>query len=485
MTNQYHSKLGEDVNTGKIVVVGGGLAGLTAATLFARAGMSVTVIERSTEAGGRARTSVVDGYYLNQGPHAIYTAGPGAKILKELGVRYTGKKVTTRGFYAIKNGKKYPLPGSLRQFLTTKLLKGWRSRIEAIRFFASLNKINPEYTQDISLEDWINKNIHNSDVKDLVKMFSRITTYANDVETQSAGATITQLQIAFAGGVIYLDGGWQTLVNGLTAAAQDAGVKILTGKKVSGIKNFDNNASLPWLVRLSDGSTISSQALILAVGPKDVYDLLKHSNVVSPAFLSHIVKGANPVRAATLDIALTTLPNPDVLGTYGVDNPLYLSTHSAYARLVPNGGALIHVMKYLGSSLKSDAKADRQELEGLMDLVQPGWRNVAVKERFLPNMIVSNALVDASQGGIYGRPDVKVPSTENLYIIGDWVGPEGLLADGSLSSARRAAEKVLRERNGKAGNQTGEEAQSAMNKTREQGQSTINQTVQAAQLLMK
>ena len=83
------------------------------------------------------------------------------------------------------------------------------SKIEAIRFFASLNKINPEYIQDINLEDWINKNIHNADVKDLVKMLSRITTYANDIETQSAGTTITQLQIAFAGGVIYLDGGWQ------------------------------------------------------------------------------------------------------------------------------------------------------------------------------------------------------------------------------------------------------------------------------------
>lgn len=273
-------------------------------------------------------------------------------------------------------------------------------------------------------------------------------------------------------------------MNGLTAAAQDAGVKILTGKKVSGIKNFDNNVSLPWLVHLSDGSTISSQALILAVGPKDVYELLKHNNVVSPAFLSQIVKGANPVRAATLDIALTTLPNHEVLGTYGVDNPLYLSTHSAYARLAPNGGAVIHVMKYLGSSLQPDLKADRRELEELMDLVQPGWRKVAVKERFLPNMIVSNALVDASQGGIYGRPDVKVPGTENLYIIGDWVGPEGLLADGSLSSAKRAAEKVLRERNGKVGDQTGEEAQYAMNKTQEQGQSTMNQTGEAAQMLM-
>jgi phytoene dehydrogenase-like protein len=87
-------------------------------------------------------------------------------------------------------------------------------------------------------------------VKDLVKMLSRITTYANDIETQSAGATITPLQIAFAGGVIYLDGGWQTLVNGLTAAAQDAGVKILTGKRVIRIENVDSNISQHFALHL-------------------------------------------------------------------------------------------------------------------------------------------------------------------------------------------------------------------------------------------
>jgi phytoene dehydrogenase-like protein len=102
-------------------------------------------------------------------------------------------------------------------------------------------------------------------------------------------------------------------------------------------------------------------------------------------------------------------------------------------------------MKNLDSSVKSNPKADREELEKFMDLVQPGWRNVVLKQRFLPNMIVSNALVCADQHGTNGRPDVKVPGMDNLYIIGDWVGPDGILADASLASAKRATEMVLEE----------------------------------------
>ncbi len=45
MTNQYQFGLSDmEINKGKIVVLGGGLAGLTAATLIARAGMPVTII---------------------------------------------------------------------------------------------------------------------------------------------------------------------------------------------------------------------------------------------------------------------------------------------------------------------------------------------------------------------------------------------------------------------------------------------------------
>ena len=51
--------------TNEIAIIGGGLAGLTAAVYLARNGKYVTVIDKSSELGGRARTTVKDGYYLN------------------------------------------------------------------------------------------------------------------------------------------------------------------------------------------------------------------------------------------------------------------------------------------------------------------------------------------------------------------------------------------------------------------------------------
>ena len=58
-------------------------------------------------------------------------------------------------------------------------------------------------------------------------------------------------------------------------------------------------------------------------------------------------------------------------------------------------------------------------------------------------MVVSNAIVTAATGGLAGRPDVKI--ADNLYIVGDWVGKEGLLSSASFASAMRAAKLILNE----------------------------------------
>ena len=75
--------------------------------------------------------------------------------------------------------------------------------------------------------------------------------------------------------------------------------------------------------------------------------------------------------------------------------------------------------------------------------MQPGWREVLVKKRPLPNMVVSNAAVSAAAGGLSSRPDVRI--ADNLYIVGDWVGKEELLSNSSFASARRAAQLILNE----------------------------------------
>lgn len=61
----------------------------------------------------------------------------------------------------------------------------------------------------------------------------------------------------------------------------------------------------------------------------------------------------------------------------------------------------------------------------------------------LTNIVVSNALVTAAAGGLAGRPDARI--ADNLYIVGDWVGKEGLFSTPSFANAKRTAQLILNE----------------------------------------
>jgi phytoene dehydrogenase-like protein len=74
--------------------------------------------------------------------------------------------------------------------------------------------------------------------------------------------------------------------------------------------------------------------------------------------------------------------------------------------------------------------------------VQPRWRDRIVHRRFLPEMVVAHALPLAAQGGLAGRPGALVPDVAGLALAGDWVGPEGMLADAALASGAAAARAI-------------------------------------------
>ena len=75
---------------------------------------------------------------------------------------------------------------------------------------------------------------------------------------------------------------------------------------------------------------------------------------------------------ACLDVALSHLPNKDVLLALGVDRSQYFSVYSAYAKFAPERGALIHIAKFLGTSIEPKPREDQQELEGFLDYYSLG-----------------------------------------------------------------------------------------------------------------
>jgi hypothetical protein len=173
-----------------------------------------------------------------------------------------------------------------------------------------------------------------------------------------------------------------------------------------------------------DADAVLARAVVLATPPS-----------VASA-LTGVRFDTEPVTAACLDVGLAHLPEPDRKLVLGLDRPLYASVHTAYARLAPDGTELVHLIKYHGPDAPA-GDGDKAELEGLLDLAQPGWRDHLLVERFLPKMVVTHALVTPA-----GRPRSEVP-LPGVFLAGDWVGDEGMLADAALASAKRAASACL------------------------------------------
>jgi phytoene dehydrogenase-like protein len=409
--------------TSPIVIVGGGLSGLVAAATLAKAGEPVVVLEKASSIGGRATTRDRDGFLFNLGPHALYRAGELRRTLKTLGVEVRGSIPGANGGFALDQGTLHTLPVGFTSLLTTDLL-GLHGKFALARLLTSLPSMDPSPWQRKPLVEWL-ASIGDHRAAAVIRMLTRVTTFTNDPERQSAGAVIEQLKLSLAN-VLYLDGGWQTIVDGLKRAAREAGADIRTG--VAAMRVRDDG------VQLADGSSVSAFAVILAAGPQEVDALTGVTRFASEL--------PPPVRHASLDIALSSLPNPRRTVAFGVDRPLYFSVHSTAAKLAPAGGAVIHASKYLAPDESAGADAER-EIETLVDVMQPGWRERVVFKQFLPNLTVTQSEVVAARGGLSGRPAVKLDIFDNVFIAGDWVGPRGQLSDAAAASGVDAANAAL------------------------------------------
>lgn len=418
----------------QVIVVGGGLSGLTAAAYLARAGKSVTLFEKASALGGRARTQECNSFLFNQGPHALYLGGEARKVLREFGVVPTGGKPRPKAQGYI-GGELHEISATPLSFFRNKLLTR-RGKIELLRFFSKALWLNPREYAHVTMQDWLNTEFRKPDSRTFIEALGRTVTYVNAPEYQSAGEFLAQLQIYARGNVLYMDGGWQTLADGMRRAAVEHGVEVVTGGSVESVC-YDGARHI---VKLASGAVHMADTVIVATDPSSASRLIEGGH--NPT-LRDWAASAVPVRAACLNLGLRRLPKPGNTFGLGLDTPLYMSVHSAYARLAPDGQVVIHLLKYLHPDVTTTPEQDERELEEMLDALQPGWREEVVARSFLPRMTVINAMSLAARGGLEGRPGPQVPGSPNLYMVGDWVGKQGSLLDAGLTSARTASQMVL------------------------------------------
>jgi phytoene dehydrogenase-like protein len=278
--------------------------------------------------------------------------------------------------------------------------------------------------------------------------FARPFVYSTALDLVSADVFVDKLQRSLKHPIHYVDGGWQTLVDGLRRVAVAAGVRIATGAHVEAVLHQDGKVSG---VRTRRGEIVNASAIILATPPREAAAL-----VDAGAFpgLRRLVETLVPAQLACLDVALRTLPRPEHPVVMDLERPLFLTAQSRYARVAPQGAALVHTFKQLDPRRVTAAADDEAELEGLLDAVQPGWRAGLVRRYALPRIEVVGALPLARTGGMSGRPGSEVPGLARLFVAGDWVGAEGFLVDASVASARHAARLVLALEAGSSGGST-------------------------------
>ena len=434
--------------TPRIAVIGGGLGGLVCANHLVDlpSRPRVTIFESSEAFGGRGRTQPVSGAALNFGPHALYRKGFLARQLQDWGIELTGG--TPRDVRGLVGDELHRLPDGPLSLATTGLLAGWaRFRFAAAMF--SIMRTEPREVEGENTSAFIAGLTDDVRVVRTLSALARLSTYAADLEELSADAFVAQMKLSI-GGVVYLDGGWQQMVDALVDRLGRTQAELRPGQPVSAVEAGERVSrsqpvssqpvsSQPVRLQVGDSSRCFDAAVI-ATSPGAARRLLGKAQVASAGLDFR----PRSIRAACLDLVMRAWPKhlPDL--ALGVDSPVYVSNHSRAATLSDRGLQVVHASRYLSHSDELDAAQSRESIEAALDSIYPGWRGAVVESRYLPKMTVVEHASSAENSGMSGRPAVSHESLAGLYFVGDWCGRRGWLSNAAAASADTAAELIGR-----------------------------------------
>lgn len=348
-----------------VIVVGGGLSGLTAGYRLRQQGLRVRVLEAQMTPGGNAQTDVVDGVLFERGPHTFpQSADVLFELANELGIddQLTVTDPRAHNRFIVRNGRVHPLPHSIWSFLRTPLLSIWAKLtilMEPIR--------SSRPGENDSVHDFFSRRLGDEAATVLAGSFvSGI--YAGDAHALSAPAAFPLLWRFEQTAGSLLIGAWRhfssraTRRSGLYSFDQGMGVlaraiaeklddSLLLNTPADAISYADDC----WHVT-SGNRTFSAPKIVVAIPPNHASALLAASASDVSTLLDEIPMAPIAVVHLAYDQRLPTVPNGfgmlvvpgEAAHTLGVLFPSRL-----FANRVPKSGDLLTA--YVGGVNNPDA----------------------------------------------------------------------------------------------------------------------------------
>ena len=94
-----------------------------------------------------------------------------------------------------------------------------------------IRRIDPKPYASMTVREWIDANTTDERLRTVLEAMFRLATYSDRPDLQSASAALAHLRLAIRG-VVYVDEGWQKIVDSLHSAAVAAGVNFVTSSRV-------------------------------------------------------------------------------------------------------------------------------------------------------------------------------------------------------------------------------------------------------------
>jgi len=285
--------------TDRVVIVGAGLSGLSAALQLAGRGRAVTVIERGDHPGGRVGRAEISGYRLDTGPTVLTMpdiiddafAAVGESLsdrveLQPVHPAYramfadgSSLKVHTEATAMFDEIERFAGPREADAYLQ---LRGWLTKLYrtefdgfiGANFDSPLSLLTPQLARLVAMggfRRWENVVRRFLNDERLLRVFTFQALYAG-VPPQSALAVYAVIAyMDTIAGVYFPRGGMRALPDAMAAAAAAAGVEFIYGSTVS---DLEWNGSRVTAVRTSAGHRVPADAVVLTTELPDTYRLL-------------------------------------------------------------------------------------------------------------------------------------------------------------------------------------------------------------------